>query len=308
VPFDVDVGRNFGNQTVAAYSRCRLEPTRRDPRTGNALAQMPQWSAGRGCDVYMLNLQTNVEIRVGGASSRRASEFLPTVWRSRIVFARVYERRRGRAGDRTYLYLHSLTKGGRSRRLPAGPRGRERFCSGRPMRCRLLVEPGPTTLDLTGRSLAFGWDSTSEIGSTSAMYLEKLRGRHIERRRIARAGSGDIQARELLGPQIDSRGRIVWIESLYGDSTRSDVERYTIQNGNRSSAALQPVAGEPFVRTIIGSAVDRTTPLYLASGLLPVDEPCTSQSPCFVGPGCSDRQPCELKTATALPFSPPKPR
>ena len=48
-PFDVDVGRNPGNHPVAAYSRCRKEPGRRDPRTGNALTQMPQWSTGRGC-------------------------------------------------------------------------------------------------------------------------------------------------------------------------------------------------------------------------------------------------------------------
>jgi hypothetical protein len=256
----------------------------------------------------MFNLRTNVEIRIGGASSRRASEFLPTVWRSRIIFARVYERRRGLAGKRTYLYLRSLTRGGISRRLQAGPRGRGRFCSGTPSRCRLLVEPGPTTLDLTGRFLAFGWDSTSEDGPTSAVYLEKLRASRIARRTIARGGSGDIQAHELVGPQIDGRGRIVWIESLYGDSTRSEVHRYTIQNANRSSASLQPVTGEPFVRTVIGSAVDGTMPLYLASGLLPVGELCTSQSPCFVGPGCSDVQPCELKRATALRFSPPKRR
>ena len=61
VPFDVDVGRNLGNDTVAAYSRCRREPRGRDPRTGSALTQMPQWSTGRGCDLYLLNLRTNVE-------------------------------------------------------------------------------------------------------------------------------------------------------------------------------------------------------------------------------------------------------
>jgi hypothetical protein len=103
VPFDVDVGRKLGNDTVAAYSRCRREPRGRDPRTGSALTQMPQWSTGRGCDLYMLNLRTNVETRIRGASTRGASEFLPAVWQSRIVFARVYERRRGIAGDRAHL-------------------------------------------------------------------------------------------------------------------------------------------------------------------------------------------------------------
>jgi hypothetical protein len=103
VPFDVDVGRKLGNDTVAAYSRCRHEPRGRDPRTGSALTRMPQWSTGRGCDLYMLNLRTNVETRIRGASTRGASEFLPAVWQSRVVFARVYERRRGIAGDRAHL-------------------------------------------------------------------------------------------------------------------------------------------------------------------------------------------------------------
>jgi hypothetical protein len=305
VPFDVDVGRKLGNATVAAYSRCRREPRGRDPRTGNALSQMPQWSTGRGCDLYMLNLRTNVETRIRGASSRGASEFLPTVWQSRVVFARVYEHRRGIAGDRAYLYFRWLTRNRASRRLVAGPRGRERFCSGRPQRCRRLVEPGPTTLDLTGRFLGFGWDSTEQGGPSSAVYLEKLRAARIARRLIARGFSGEIQAEELLGPQIDTKGRMVWIRSLFGDSTRSQVERYTVTNGRRDVAPLQPVAGETYVRSIIGSAVDGSTPLYLSSGLFPVTEPCSPQSPCLVEPGCSEAQPCELRTATRLQFTQP---
>jgi hypothetical protein len=38
---------------------------------------------------------------------------------------------------------------------------------------------------------------------------------------------------------------MVWIRSLFGDSTRSQVERYTILNGRRDVAPLQPTAGEP---------------------------------------------------------------
>jgi hypothetical protein len=309
VPFDVDVGRNPGNNSVAAYSRCHREPTRRDPRTGNALTQMPQWSNGRGCDVYMLNLVTNVEIRVGGASSSRASEFLPTVWGSRIAFARVYERRRGLAGRRAYLYYHSLTRGGVSRRIAAGNRGRLRFCAGRPARCRRLVEPGPTTMDLLGRFLTFGWDSTSADSPTSAIYLRKLRAKRIVRRRIAQVASGEIQGAELLAPQFDAHGRIVWIRSLFGDSTRSQVERYRSPTAG-DSAPLQPVAGQPYVYTVLAGAVDTRKqidpdPLYLTSGLLPIGEPCTAQSPCLVEPGCSDAQPCELRVATGRPFTKP---
>lgn len=315
VPFDVDVGRNPGNHPVAAYSRCRKEPGRRDPRTGNALTQMPQWSTGRGCDVYMLNLLTNVEIRVRGASSTSTSEFLPTVWGTRIAFARVYERRRGVAGQRAYLYYRSLKpkRRGVSRRIPAGNRGRLRFCTGRPSRCRRLVEPGPTALDLIGRFLAFGWDSTATDGPTSTVYLEKLRASRVVRRRIAQGASGEIQGEELLGPQFDGGGRIVWIRSLFGDSTRSQVERYRVPSGTRDSAPLQPVAGQPFVYTVIASAVDTAKqiepdPLYLASGLLPLGEPCTVVTPCLVEPGCSDALPCELRRATGRVFTKPPPQ
>jgi hypothetical protein len=304
VPFDVDVGRNAGNQTVAAYSRCRRDPAPRDPRTGNALAQMPQWSTGRGCDVYMLNLQTNVEIRLGGASSSRASEFLPAVWRGRIAFARVYQRRRGAAGERAYLYFHSLTRGGSSRRLIAGSRARDRYCTGKPARCRRLIEPGPTAIDLSGRYMTFGWDSTSG-GPTSAIYFEKLRAGHITRREASRTGSGEIQAQELLPAGIDSEAHIVWIRSLFGDSTGSEVKRYYVLNGNRDLARLQPVPGQPFVYTVLAGGVDGTTPLYLASGRAPIGEPCTAQAPCLVEPGCADLQPCELRRATDLTFPPP---
>jgi hypothetical protein len=179
-----------------------------------------------------------------------------------------------------------------------------------------VVEPGPTTLDLTGRFLGFGWDSTAQDGPTSDVYLEKLRASRIKRRLIARTGSGETSAGALLGPQIDGRYRLVWIRSGFGDSIRSQLERYTIQNGRRDSAPLQPVPGEPIVRTVIAGAVDDTTPLYLASGLLGdpgkpalLGEPCTAQSPCVVGdPGCSEAQPCELRTATGLRFKRPQRR
>ena len=151
----------------------------RDPRTGNVIArQMFQWSRARGCDIYMFAFDTGAEVRVRYASTRGASEFLPTVWTDRIAFARVFERRRGRAGERAYLYVrpNSLMDSngprGRSQRVPAGARARGRFCSGRPRRCRVLVEPGPTALDLRTRRLAFGWDSNYE--PTSAVYIDTL--------------------------------------------------------------------------------------------------------------------------------------
>jgi hypothetical protein len=199
VPFDVDVGRNTDNDTVAAYSRCRQEPGPRG-EIGNAFTLMPQWSTGRGCDVFMLNLRTNLETRVGGANSAAASEFLPSVWGGRIAFARVYNRRRGRAGKRAYLFLHSLVGGGKARRVPAGPRSRGRICAFPPPPCRRVIEPGPTALDLSGRTLAFSWDTTWEGLPSSELYVERPRPGGIGRLRVARGESADEQHREFIAP------------------------------------------------------------------------------------------------------------
>jgi hypothetical protein len=306
VPFDVDVGRNAANDTVAAYSRCRGEPSGRGPGLGNVFTLMPQWSTGRGCDVYVLNLRTNVEICVRGASSAGASEFLPTVWRGRIAFARVYERRRGRAGKRAYLFLRALTGGGTNRRVPAGPRSRGRLCAFSPPTCRRVVEPGPTGLDLSLHALAFGWDSAGRQGVTSGVYLERLRSGRIARLRVARGSSGEMQHREFMAPQIDAQNRLVWILSLRGDLTLSEVGRYTIRNGSRRVARLQPVGGDPVVRPAIAGAVEGSTAVYLASGLVPPEEqPCTLQSLCLAEPGCSVAQPCQLRLASGLRFTRP---
>jgi hypothetical protein len=55
VPFDVDLGPGESGDTVAVYSRCRRDPGRSGP-TGNAIiGQFPDWSTGRGCDVFQFD-------------------------------------------------------------------------------------------------------------------------------------------------------------------------------------------------------------------------------------------------------------
>ena len=93
------------------------------------------------------------------------------------------------------------------------------------------MEPGPTSLDLFGRRLAFGWDSSTEGIPTSAVYLETLRASRTERRRLDRKDSGDIQSVELLSPQFDNEARVVWGRALFGDTTRSEVQRYRVSTG-----------------------------------------------------------------------------
>lgn len=307
VPFDVDLGPDAEGRTVATYSRCRHEPPARDRRTGNAIArQMFQWSRARGCDIYMFAFETGAEVRVRYVSTRGASEFLPSVWTDRIAFARVFERRRGRAGKRAYLYVrpNSLMASngprGRSERMPAGARARGSFCSGRPSRCRVIVEPGPTALDLRTRRLAFSWDSNYE--PTSAVYIDTLHvGRRTGRRRIELVGSGDIQASELLAPQFDQAGHLVWFASFYGNDTENFVRRYRVVARRRDQAQILRQPAEALFGSVLAGAVDEQAVLYLESSLHPGD-PCSPQSPCVAEPGCSEAYPCALRRSTEFVF------
>jgi hypothetical protein len=304
VPFDVDLGSGPNGAAIAVYSRCKREPARRDPAISNVVAQLPDWSTGRGCDIYRFDFTSGRETKIVSGSTRGASEFLPTVWKSRIAFARVYERRKGGAGDRAYLYARLLTARGRAQRLPVGARSKERFCTGRPRRCRIELEPGPTALDLAGRRLAFGWDSGDE-GPTSAVYLDTLGSKRADKRLVSRVGSGDIQAEEILSPQV-ADGQVVWALTLFGDETSSVSRRYRIADGSLTEAPLATVdPADAFIRPVIASTVEGDRVIYLASGVTATGEPCTPQNRCIADPGCgSAAQPCELRSAENLSYTP----
>jgi hypothetical protein len=303
-PFDVDLGPDKSGNTIAVYSRCRREPGRRDPAISNAITQLPDWSSGRGCDLYRFDFATGREAKIRGASTRGASEFLPTVWKTRIAFARVYERRPGRAGDRAYLYVRSQSAAGRSLRVPAGTRSTQKFCSGKPLRCRLKLEPGPTALDLSGRRLAFGWDSGGEEGPFSSAYLGTIGTRAARKTLISRESSGSVEGDEIVSPGITG-GQVIWTLTRFGNETSNTSRRHRISTGEMTEAQFAtPDPADAFIRPVIASAVDGDLVLYLASGLTPPpSEPCTPQNRCVADPGCSAAQPCLLRSAVNLPYA-----
>jgi hypothetical protein len=314
VPFDIDLGPNDRGHIVAAYSRCRRDPPRRDPAIGNAIAQLPDWSRGRGCDLYRFDFTTGREAKIRSPSSAHASEFLPSVWKRNVAFARVYERRPGRAGHRPYLYVQP--PGGHSRRIPAGLRSRLNFCSGIPQRCRLKQEPGPTALDLWGRRLAFGWDSADQGEPTSSVYLDTLEPRKTTKLLLSRLSSGDIQGSEIVSPQVVD-GAVAWTQTLYGETTSSVSRRYRITGGELSEAAITLAPGEGSTALVLASALDgriKSTQgsllriFYLASGQVPPEPACSTQHVCFSGPGCSAQQLCALSSANGLVYVPVKRR
>ena len=303
VPFDVDLGPDQNGDTVAVYSRCSREPGPRKPVTGNIIAnQMPNWSSGRGCNLYRFNFATGRETTVAAANSPGASEFLPTIWKTRVAFARVYERKQGIGGDRAYLYFRGVEGAGKSVQVPAGSRSTQRFCSGKPRRCKRLVEPGPTALDLAGRRLAFGWDSGASDPTTAAYYAT-LRA-HSKKHRVEFGSSGSIQAEEVLSPVVDS-GMVYWGLGLFGDTTASYLRRYRITTGARQQTPLpSPSIPDAFVRPVPRqrpSTARRSTTCSPASGCR--GEPCTVQSPCIADPGCTDAEPCRLNVVQNPPFA-----
>lgn len=152
VPFDADLGPGPSGSTVVVYSRCAREPIS-DP--GRSLPA--EHRTGRACDVYSYDFSGRRERKVRSADTSRYSEFLPTIWRKRIAFARVDWRRRGRAGVLPHLVVGGLKDRSRLRRLRGGRHG---FYTPLVVVAGKLEwdgGPGPMALDLRGVSLAYSW-------------------------------------------------------------------------------------------------------------------------------------------------------
>jgi hypothetical protein len=263
---------------------------------------MPEWSAARGCNLHQFSFTTGRETRIAGANAPDASQFLPTVWKTRVSFARVYERRRGRLGDRAYLYVRGVAGAEPSRQVPAGNRSRLRSCSGRPVRCRYTVEPGPTSLDLAGRRLAFGWDTADSNGPVSSVYLDTIGTRRTRRQTLSSLGSGEIQAQELIGPTIDA-DRVTWARVLFGDSTENGLRSYSMVNGARERATVPPPGTSAFLQPVLAYTTNGGTHLYVVSGPRAGEPGCTVQQPCLSDPGCTDTAPCELRIDPGVAFT-----
>src|SRR3954451_8682286 len=118
VPFDADIGPDARGAPTVVYSRCTTEPQLAGVDLPGP-AGLPVWATGRGCDVYRYRLGDPAETRDAQINTGSSSEFLPTLWRSRIGFARRYESREGTRGVYPYLYV----RGPATERQPGGQRG-----------------------------------------------------------------------------------------------------------------------------------------------------------------------------------------
>jgi hypothetical protein len=130
--FDVDIGRDAAGRVVAAYSRCKTEPT-------DAYSQtvLPTYATGRGCRLYLYDFRSRRERRLDIPGARGASVYLPAVAGQRVVFGR----RDNRPGHHSpALYVADLD----TRALRPLHQGRM---------------PGPTGVDIDGARIAYTWDT-----------------------------------------------------------------------------------------------------------------------------------------------------
>lgn len=141
-PFDADLGPDRQGRPVAVYSRCTIEQPL-------ATGPFPDYGDGRGCDLFRYRFDSRREERLRSLSSSSHDEFTPTIWGTRVAFAR-------RVANAERLYIATL--GGRrpSRRIPGGS---DPF---KPGLC--ANQARPSRLDLRASRLVFGWDDVCGLG------------------------------------------------------------------------------------------------------------------------------------------------
>lgn len=206
VPFDVDLGPDAQGGVSAVYSRCATEPP------GGGL-RIPLYLEGRGCEIFRFSFATGREERVTAVSSREGSEAWPTIWRSRLAFARAFDAKRAYP----YLYVNDLSRSAPSRRMPGGQRKACRTDRSNDRRtCSDDRRSTLAGLDLYGRRLAFSWRYLGLEAFEHDLRLDDVLARDGDPRRLDTAGGGSQTVIELGWPAFES-GRLLWSRACFGD-------------------------------------------------------------------------------------------
>jgi hypothetical protein len=154
-PFDADVGPDAGGQPVVVYSRCA-----RDTRAGINVYGLPAWADARGCDIHRFRPSDGTDRVLATAASKVRSEMTPSIWGSRLAYFAVDEPRHGARARVARLYLADLRGKQRTRRFATGGGTRSDTFGD-----QLVETPTPTSLDLRGTTIAYGWSAPLRCGS-----------------------------------------------------------------------------------------------------------------------------------------------
>ena len=212
LPFDVDLGPSATGSTVAAYTRCTT--------------YAPPANRAKGCEVYTYDFGTARETKIAEANAPGANESWPSVWRTRIAFARDYDNKPGLG----YLYTRTLGSSKPSTRMPGGARS---TCQ----RCTLIPASKATQLDLYGTRLGFAWTYLGGgEGLSSEIRLDTIGGGHT---RVAHQSGGGLTQVQLGWPAFDA-GSMYYAISCFGDPGgcpgRYGLRRYRYSTGELTSS------------------------------------------------------------------------
>jgi len=215
--FDVDVGPNRDGSPTVVYSRCAST----NPRP-------------RGCDLYRYSLTAGTKSKLVVPSTAKASETAPTIWGTRIAWARV---RDADATSRPAIYTRTLSAPASrpSRRLPGIP-------------SRLCGRDGCTVneLELRKRWLAMNVGYPGPVCNNGQIQLDSLAGRAI---RVANTTCG-LNGQTLVGVSFDTRNLYFarFCEAGCGRSGPIGAFQYSLGTGRYSLAR--------FARRLTGFSYD----------------------------------------------------
>ena len=204
-PFDVDLGPNASGNTAAVYSRC---------------------TAGKrgfvGCDIYEFDFRRHKETAVSAVNTSR-SEFLPSIWKTKIAFAR---RCRGTPRcKRVWASVHLVDthERGSSKRISPPPRRYEED----PLR-----DASPGAVELRGKRVAYSWNyGYSESGKSQ---LRLYGGRRSRALFTTYWAQGAAEGAKVGSPSFDNRHTLYFAEM---NSDASQIVRYSLATKRLRSTA-----------------------------------------------------------------------
>jgi hypothetical protein len=249
-PFDAQLGPVGTHSIAAVYSRCSTAP-------GSHVAGLAPFlqgrivnpQTGRGCRLYRYVLGQAGEHRLKIRGLTGISAFLPSLWRSRLVFVGLQHAHHTWVSS---IFTSRTPTGSTARRIASGPRGIGDLA------------PQVTGTALRGQDVAFGWDWASATygQGVSTVYTTTV-GSHT-RHRIMQ----------------DTDGRTQFLAPLYHGST--------LALPLVESRPQEPTAGISFIgrlptfiatpAQLTSAAVDGSAAYYSLSTAAEVGQDCTPLS------------------------------
>lgn len=196
-PFDVDLGPSATGNTVAIYSRCTGE----------------QGFVSLGCDIFEFDFASGKETAVSAANTGR-SEYLPSIWKTRIAFVRTCRGTPGCKRIGANVHLVDTDKAGSSKRISPSPRA-----------YKADEIPRSYAVELNGKHLAYAWDyNDSPDGLTSQLRLYD--GKRSRVLFTTYSLQGGFEGAVVRSPSFDNRHTLHFVEM--GSDPASQIVRYSL--------------------------------------------------------------------------------